>query len=437
MQKLLNNFFAIFALGLTMNIYLKEQNLKISSPGFQSRPLKIALFSGNYNYVMDGPVRALNKLVMYLEKRGMNVLVFSPTTRNTNIKHAGTLISVPSLALPGRNEYRIGLGIHGSVQKKLKEFEADLFHIAVPDYLGYCALRLAKRWGIPAVSSFHTRFETYLKYYNADWAKKYITSYMRYFYNSCEHVYAPCDSMAQELVDNSMGNDVRIWSRGVNRSVFNPSTRSNDWRNSLGICDNDVVIGFVGRLVLEKGLDVLVKTIKVIENISSKHKVLIVGEGPERFNLEKHLPNAIFTGFLKGNDLARAYASSDIFFNPSQTETFGNVTLEAMASGLPCVCANATGSRSLIVDGENGYLIDPDNIVLYAKALTKIIDNPQKRKLMGRKSYEKSLYYDWDTIFNNMIENYRQAILNHAEFKLSNYSIQSNEHIPTVANPVK
>ena len=260
---------------------------------------------------------------------------------------------------------------------------------------------------------------------------------MRYFYNSCEHAYAPCQSMAQELADNSMGNDVRIWSRGVNRSVFKPSMRNNNWRNTLGISDNDVVIGFVGRLVLEKGLDVFVKTIKMIEESNSRHKVLIVGEGPERYNLERRLPHTIFTGFLEGNDLSKAYSSLDIFFNPSQTETFGNVTLEAMASGLPCVCANATGSSSLIADGENGYLIDPDNIPLYAQALTKIINNPQKRKLMGRKSYEKSKDYDWEAIFNNMIDNYRQAILNHSRFKISDYNIQNNEHIPSVTNPAE
>ena len=407
-----------------MNIYLKEQSIKDPLSHLQSRPLKIALFSGNYNYVMDGPVRALNKLVSYLEKKGINVLVFSPTTKNPHFKHAGTLVSVPSFALPGRSEYRLGLGIHGSIQKRLQEFNADLFHIAVPDYLGYSALKLAKKWGVPAVSSFHTRFESYLKYYNADWAKKYIVKYMRYFYNSCEHVYAPCQSMAQELADNSMGNDVRIWSRGVNFSVFNPLMRNNKWRNTLGISHNDVVIGFVGRLVLEKGLDVFVETIKYIENRRITHKIIIVGEGPERYALQRRLPNAIFTGFLEGDDLAKAYASSDIFFNPSQTETFGNVTLEAMASGLPCVCANATGSRSLVVNGQNGYLIDPNNVPLYAQALTEMINNPQHRKLMGKNSHKKSNLYDWDSILENMIENYRQAILNYRESHINNLTMR-------------
>ncbi|MAI06841.1 MAG: glycosyl transferase family 1 [Alphaproteobacteria bacterium TMED87] len=420
-----------------MNIYIKEQSIKDPLSHCQARPLKIALFSGNYNYVMDGPVRALNKLVSHLEKKDMNVLVFSPTTKNANFKHAGTLISVPSLALPGRSEYRLGLGIRGSVQKKLEQFDADLFHIAVPDYLGYSALKLAKRWRIPAVSSFHTRFETYLKYYNADWAKEYIIKYMRYFYNSCEHVYAPCKSMAQELAGNSMGKDVRIWSRGVNRSVFNPSMRNIKWRKTLGISDNDIVVGFVGRLVLEKGLDVFVETIKYIENRGINHKILIVGEGPERYALQKRLPKAIFTGFLEGNDLAKAYASSDIFFNPSQTETFGNVTLEAMASGLPCLCANATGSRSLVVNGQNGYLIDPNNVPLYAQTLTKMINNPKYRKLMGNNSYEKSKRYDWDSILESMIKNYRQAILSYQKCQINNLNMQNSLHVPSIVNPAE
>ena len=369
------------------------------------RKLRIALFSGNYNYVMDGPVRALNMLVGFLEGEGHEVLVFAPTVKEPAFEHTGTLISAPSIAVPGRGEYRLALGMSGSIRKKLDAFKPDLIHLSAPDLLGYAALRYARKKAIPAVASFHTRFDTYPRYYGAKWLEKYLTNYMRFFYGRCEHVYPPSQSMADELREDGIGNDIRLWARGVDGELFNPDKRDLAWRRSLGFADDDPVVVFVGRLVLEKGIDVFVETVSRVAGV----KALIVGEGPERENFENKIPDAHFTGYLQGEDLARAYASADIFFNPSITETFGNVTLEAMACGTTPLCALAAGSTSLVEHEVTGLLAlpTPDG---FEPALARLATDINYTRALGAAARERSFDFSWRAILLSLLDNYFEAI---------------------------
>ncbi|HEY4548030.1 MAG TPA: glycosyltransferase, partial [Pedomonas sp.] len=207
---------------------------------------------------------------------------------------------------------------------------------------------------------------------------------------------------------------IRIWSRGVDRRQYHPGRRDWGWRQSLGIGADEVVLLFVGRLVLEKGLDVLAALSDTLEKRGVSHKVMIVGEGPERAPMQERLPNAIFTGFLAGDDLSRAYASSDIFINPSTTEAFGNVTLEAMASGLPGICADATGSRSLIVSGSNGYLVTPTSLEDYVNRTADLITNDNLRRQMGAAGRKLSAQYDWDNVMETLVGHYREVLARQA-----------------------
>ncbi len=372
--------------------------------------MRIALFSGNYNYVRDGANRALNRLVSYLEKQGVEVLVFSPTTATPAFAPAGTLVSVPSVPVPLRSEYRIAMGLSDNIRKQVEAFKPDLIHLSAPDWLGYSALRFAIKKGIPAIASFHTRFDTYFTYYGLPWLDRAFSKYLGHFYRHCERVYAPSESMAQEMRSAKMGRDIRIWSRGVDGSLFSPEKRSLEWRRSHGIGDDEVVMTFVGRLVLEKGLDVFANVSEALTRQGNAHRVLVVGEGPEREKFARQFPAAIFTGFLSGEDLSTAYASSDLFLNPSTTETFGNVTLEAMATGLPVICADATGSRSLVEHGVNGFLCEPTTLQDYTAYAGQLIDNGELRTNMASASQRLSKAYDWDQVMHQLMVQYSEVI---------------------------
>ncbi|MBV1918972.1 MAG: glycosyltransferase family 1 protein, partial [Sphingomonadaceae bacterium] len=297
----------------------------------QISDLRIALYSGNYNYVRDGANQALNRLAGYLLAQGAAVRVYAPTIDEPAFEPTGDLVSVRSIPFPGRGEYRFPLRISGKARRDLAAFAPNVVHVASPDPVAHQTVNWARSRNLPILASVHTRFETYLRYYNMAWGEPVIEAILRRFYRRCDALVAPSESMAQVLRDARMNYDISIWSRGVDREIFQPGKRSLDWRRSLGIGDDEVAIGFLGRLVMEKGLDVFSDTIEELNRRGIANKVLVIGEGPAHGWLKARIPDAAFAGFHVGEDLGRAVASMDVLFNPSVTETFGNVTLEAMA----------------------------------------------------------------------------------------------------------
>jgi glycosyltransferase involved in cell wall biosynthesis len=372
--------------------------------------LRIALFSGNYNYVRDGANQALNRLVGWLLENGAQVRVYSPTTKTPAFEPAGDLISLPSLPIPGRSEYRVTTILPPRIKKDLNRFAPNVVHISSPDSAGHSAVRWAQRHNIPVLGSVHTRFETYPRYYNMAFLEPVLEAILRRLYRKCDAIVAPSDSMAQVLREQRMSYDVGIWSRGVDKHIFNPSMRDMDWRRSLGLADDVPVIGFLGRLVMEKGLDVFSDSIDRLVRRQVPHQVLVVGEGPARGWFESRLPKAVFAGFQGGTDLGRAVASMDLFFNPSITETFGNVTLEAMACGVPVVAARATGSESLVEHNVTGQLVRPGATVDFADALQAYCGNPELRGVHGQAGLKRSEKYSWDRINRGLAETYIRLI---------------------------
>ncbi len=375
--------------------------------------LRVALFTGNYNYVRDGANQALNRLVGYLLSQGAAVRVYSPTIDEPAFPPTGDLVSIPSLPVPGRGEYRFPLMIPPAIKRDISRFAPNIIHVASPEILGHRAVSLALHRNLPVVASVHTRFETYFRYYGLAFLEPVVEALLRRFYRRCDAIFAPSESMAQLLREQRMSYDVGIWSRGIDRTIFRPDRRSLEWRQSLGIDDDDVVIGFVGRLVMEKGLDVFADTIDQLERKQIRHKVLVVGQGPAREWFEKRLPKAVFAGFQAGEDLGRAVASMDMLFNPSVTETFGNVTLEAMAAGLPVVAARATGSESLIDDGVTGRLIQPGRTQAFADALRSFCEDGELRQKIGLAGLQSSARYGWDQVNQELVDAYIRIIRQH------------------------
>ncbi|PKB19609.1 glycosyltransferase involved in cell wall biosynthesis [Novosphingobium kunmingense] len=376
----------------------------------QMSDLRIALFSGNYNMTTDGANRALNRLVEYLLRQGAKVRVYSPTIAEPAFAPTGDLVSLPSIAIPGRSEYRFPMALNRRVRRDLAAFDPNVVHVSSPDISAHRAVTWARHRGLPVLSSVHTRFDTYPRYYNMAWAEPLVTAGLRRFYRRCDALVTPSESMAQVLRDQRMNYDIGIWSRGVDRTVFNPQRRDMAWRQSLGIADQEVAVGFLGRLVMEKGLDVFSDTIDELNARGIAHRVLVVGEGPARDWFEARLPDAVFAGFQGGSDLGRAVASMDVLFNPSITETFGNVTLEAMACGLPVVAAAATGSESLVDDGVSGRLVRPGAIHQFAEALRGYVEQPDLRARHGAAGEERSKAFSWDRINQAVADTYLRLI---------------------------
>jgi phosphatidylinositol alpha 1,6-mannosyltransferase len=376
----------------------------------QPSDLRIALFSGNYNYVRDGANQALNRLVDYLLRQGAQVRVYSPTVDDPAFKPTGNVVSVPSVAIPFRPEYRIPLALTARIRRDLAEFDPNIVHISSPDTVAHRAVSWARRRNITAIASIHTRFETYLAYYHMEILEPVVRAMMRRLYRRCDAIVAPAESTAAVLRAQRMNRDISIWSRGVDRKQFHPGRRNMKWRRSIGIPDDALVVSFLGRLVMEKGLDQFADAMDALAERKIKYRVLVIGDGPARAWFEQRLPDAVFIGQQVGNDLARALASSDVLLNPSITEAFGNVTLEAMACGLPVVASVATGATNLVRDGETGILVEPCDADGFADALVAYARDPELRRRHGEAGLADAQTMDWDRINSAVVRVYQRVI---------------------------
>jgi glycosyltransferase involved in cell wall biosynthesis len=292
----------------------------------------------------------------------------------------------------------------------LAEFRPNIVHISSPDIAAHRAVTWARHRKIPVVASVHTRFETYLTYYNLEFFEPLVRAIMRRIYRRCDALLVPAQSTAAVLRAQRMNKLIYMWTRGVDRQQFNPERRDMEWRRSLGIADHELAVMFLGRLVLEKGLDVFAETVDLLVQRNVPHRPLVIGDGPARGWFEQHMPTGIFVGQQVGADLARAVASSDVFLNPSVTEAFGNVTLEAMACGLPVVAAAATGATNLVRDGETGVLVEPGDVEGFAEALETYARNPDLRRKHGEAGLDYARTQDWDEINGAVLKTYLRVI---------------------------
>ena len=376
-----------------------------------TEPLRVVLTTGNYNYIKDGVSLTLNRLVEWLERNGVEFLIIAPVAEKPGMKHYGKLSPVPSIPIPTREEYRVGYRLTKQLRQEIFDFKPDLFHIAVPDITGHSALNLAEKMDVPAVSSFHTRYDTYLPYYRLGFLERLLRGRLRAFYARCEHVYVPSASMMDILAGQGMAENMRLWTRGIDHDRVNPAKRSLEWRRARGIADDELLIAYAGRLVAEKNMALMARVFSELGSREIPHRTILLGDGPEAGWMREALPETVFAGFLHGDDLATGYASSDVFFFPSTSETFGNVTLEAMASGLPSVNAEATGSSSLVRDGETGFLVPVEREDQMVDRLVQLLEDRSLREKFGARAREIArTEHEWDGIFAGLLSDYKDAI---------------------------
>lgn len=375
-----------------------------------AQPLRVALFSGNYNYVRDGANQAQNLLVRYLLDRGVAVRVYSPLTDRPAFKPEGDVVEVPNIPMPGRGEYKLGRGLPRAPRLDLEAFAPDIVHVSAPEFLGHAAVTWARRHRVPVIAAVHTRFDSYFRYYGLRAVEPLVIWIMRRFYNRCDRVLVPTPSIGDLAREWGVTVPISLWPRGVDHARFNPGRRDLTLRRELGIADDELTIGFLGRLVLEKGLDVFAEVLAQLRARGVRHRALIVGTGPAKDQFARLAPEAVFAGFQTGDDLGRAVASMDVMFNPSITETWGQVTSEAMAAGVPVVAARATGAIDLVEDGVTGFLVTPQDVAGYAHAIERLAIDAVLRASAGEASHRRAASYRWDDANAQVLAGY-EAVL--------------------------
>lgn len=368
-------------------------------------PLQIAMVTETYPPEVNGVAITIKHLVNGLRQRGHCIHLIRPRQHKQDMaaredRYEETLMS--GMPIPGYSELRIGLPAKGALLRLWKQHRPDIVHIATEGPLGWSAMSAASKLGIPVSTDFHTNFHSYTKHYGLGLLKRPMASYLRRFHNKTDCTIVPTVSLQQELEQDGY-KDVLVVSRGVDTKLFHPSKRSTELRKSWGIDDHTPVAMLVSRLAPEKNLPVVLQTFEEMRAVHPTSKLVMVGDGPTRAELaKKYHPHVIFVGMRTGEDLAAHFASGDIFLYPSLTETYGNVTVEAMASGLATIAYDYAAARQHIRDDVNGLLLpydDTNAFISQAKALVNDPDRILRLRIEARRTVET---LTWERIMEQL-----------------------------------
>lgn len=321
--------------------------------------MRIAYVTETYPPELNGVALTVERTVHWLRGRGHRVSLIRPRQSNERRVEDQTILA-PGLPIPMYPSLRIGLPIRSRLLRCWRRERPDLVHAATEGPLGSAAISAARTLGIPVTSDFRTNFHQYGSHYALGWAEPLIRAYLRSFHNRADLTFAPTCEVAGQLLRAGVARVVEV-GRGVDAQRFSSAWRSAGLRASWNAVDGAPVVVSVGRLAKEKNTQLLLRAFAAIRDQCPASRLVLVGDGPMRRELERANPDAIFTGVLAGDALAEAYASADIFLFPSLTETFGNVTLEALASGLIVVAYDTGAAAQHIEHGVSGFLVPPDS----------------------------------------------------------------------------
>jgi len=374
------------------------------------KKLRIAYFAGTMKPGQDGVTRVLFRLVDWLNKKEIENLFISAIIPNEE-EQSTSFLKVPSIVFPLYREYKFALPGYKNFQNALFKFNPDILHINSPCSLGCAAIKYSEKWHLPVVATYHTHFPSYAKYYKISQLESLSWGYLKHLYNRCDKVFVPSLTIMTELKDHGFKTTGYL-PHGVDTEIFNPSFKSNEWKESLGLANKKVLL-YVGRLVWEKDLKTLVEIYKALMTQRNDTAFVIAGDGPIRNELEQMMPDAKFLGYQSGKDLSTIFASSDLFVFPSTTETFGNVILESMASGLPAVCAREGGAYSSIENNFNGLICEPRDVADFSEKINSLLDNETARLNMSLNCTAYAKSQSWDNIFTKLYENYLEIYFNY------------------------
>jgi glycosyltransferase involved in cell wall biosynthesis len=378
--------------------------------------MRIAYFNANLRKGQDGVTRCMYKMFEGALERNVQAIALTstlPDPRDIIIP----MYKVPSVMLPLQKNYRIAVPGYQMFAGILERFQPDLIHINSPCTLGFAATRYAQHFNVPLVATYHTHFPTYPRYYKLSALEELTWKVTRYLYNHMDRTFVPTLPILEELRERSIDR-LEYVPNGVDLSLFHPGHRSQSWRKQFGNGDKPIIL-FVSRLVWEKDLRVLAEMYRQLQAQRSDFEMVIVGDGHARTELEAMMPAAHFLGYQSGIPLAEIYASSDIFVFPSTTETFGLVTIEAMASGLAPVAARAGGAAGIIEQGKSGLLVEPLSARAMAEGVISLLDHPEERKRVASRALARAQEFSWDRSLNHMFNSYETVLHEYSRHRRS------------------
>ncbi|MEO8200202.1 MAG: glycosyltransferase family 1 protein [Gemmatimonadota bacterium] len=371
--------------------------------------MRIAIFSEVYWPMVSGVGVTLVRLADALAARGHAVRVYSASyplpPGFADRPEVYRSASVPLFLYP---DVQWAFPRYRSLLEDAADFSPDVVHVATEFAMGVTGLKVARQLGIPVIASAHTDYEKYASRYNLDWFMRAGWGYLRWFYRQTGTVLCPSSVYERHLNARGISN-TGIWSRGVDTEVFHPRHRREEYRRALGVDSRDILVTYVGRIAREKDLDLLVRAWELLGRREDV-KLALVGRGPMESELRRmELPGVVLPGLKHDLDLSTAYASSDIFVFPSTTETFGNVLLEAMASGLPSVAAAAGGILEYARHGTNAWLVAPHSPEAITEGLNRLLNDSDLRRVLSNGARRTACDRGWDLVFDSLLNEYRDA----------------------------
>lgn len=368
------------------------------------RNFRIAIVTETYYPEINGVAKTLHKMVNDLVERGNEILLFRPRQGlrdNENSREGYREVLMAGCRIPMYSDMRFGFPAKRILKRHFKKEKPDIVHVVTEGPLGWSAVRAAKDLGIPVVSDFRTNFHSYTQFYKVGFAGKLVERYLRNLHNKTEITLTPSNDIVEKLVSQGYEN-VRVVSRGIDAQLFHPSKRDPILRKEWEVTEDQLVVLYVGRIAAEKNIELSIQTFRKIQETNQNAKMVLVGEGPLKDSLEKKNPDLIFAGLQKGEELARHFASGDLFLFPSMTETFGNVVLEAMASGIALVAYQYAAAGSYLRHGSSGFLPGFGQKQEFVEMSCFLANQTDLRKRMAVRARKKALECTWEKVAESL-----------------------------------
>ncbi len=373
--------------------------------------MRVAVFSEVYWPMVSGVGVTLLRLTEALQARGHEVRVYTasydlpPGCQDRPEVHRS-----PSLPFFLYRDVQWAFPRARDLLADAQAFRPDVIHVATEYAMGLAGLKVARKLDVPVVASAHTDYEKYASRYGMEWAVRAGWPYLRWFYGHAARVLCPGKLYEQHLHSRGVFH-TGIWSRGINPAEFHPRFRSEPYRRAMGVGPSDLLVTYIGRIAKEKNLDLLLEAWELLGIRREGAQLVLVGHGPLKDAIrQRDIPGVRVAGLKQGRELSEAYASADLFVFPSSTETFGNVLLEAMGSGLPSLVTAAGGVLEFAVHGRNAWLVAPDSSEALLTGLDRLLHDPTLRRQLAAGALETARQRSWDGIYEGLVDEYRRAM---------------------------